>query len=84
MTKRPIASNASGAAKKSASAIAAAQKREAQRKQFMEMKRKNRMALSSGAADPSTDDTVLDHGIEISARPATHHEEANPDDKADR
>lgn len=83
LTKRPIASNATGAAKKSASAIAAAQKREAQRKQFMEMKRKNRMALSSGAS-PSTDNIVLDNGVEIATGPATHQEEGNSDDKADR
>lgn len=81
MTKRPIASNAAGAAKKSANAIAAAQKREAQRKQFMEMKRKNKMVLASGE-NQSNDGIAIDNGVEIASGPATH--QGNTDDKADR
>lgn len=85
MTKRPIATNASGAAKKSASAVAAAQKREAQRKQLMEMKRKNKMAMSSGTA-PAGDAIVMgsNHAAELGAGATAHHDEGNSDDKADR
>lgn len=57
LTKRPIQSKASASnpqassPKKSAAAIALAQKREAQRKQFMEMKRKNKLAMASAGSE---------------------------------
>ncbi|XP_059613447.1 uncharacterized protein LOC132259718 isoform X2 [Phlebotomus argentipes] len=52
LTKRPLgsakgsSSSAAAASKKSEAATLAAQKREAQRKQLMELKRKNRMAMN--------------------------------------
>lgn len=68
LTKRPLvtkgstsSSTSSGPAKKSAAATLAAQKREAQRKQFMEMKKKNRMAMNqaqNGDNAAGNDDSV--------------------------
>lgn len=64
--KRPIATkagaasaaqSASGATKKSATAIAAAQKRDAQRKQLLEMRRKNKLAMSG---DTTNGDVIID------------------------
>lgn len=54
-------SAASGTTKKSASAIAAAQKREAQRKQLIEMRRKNKLAMTSAttlAKEDNVEETV--------------------------
>ncbi|XP_055706975.1 uncharacterized protein LOC129804026 [Phlebotomus papatasi] len=68
LTKRPLAtkgstssSTSSGPAKKSAAATLAAQKREAQRKQLMEMKKKSRMAMNqaqNGDNAAGNDDSV--------------------------
>ena len=49
---------ATAATKKSAAAIAATEKREAQRKQLMEMKRKNKMAMAETAA--TTPDSLIE------------------------
>lgn len=66
LTKRPVTASrggastqapASGTTKKSATAIAAAQKRESQRKQLLEMRRQNRMAMAS--APNTTNDNVI-------------------------
>lgn len=65
LTKRPITSKANPSAtqaspaKKSAAAIALAQKREAQRKQFMEMKRKNKLAMATSSA-PVANETEIE------------------------
>lgn len=87
MTKRPIASSASGAAKKSASAIAAAEKREAQRKQFIEMRRKNKMATPTEAKQSTDNNAIVgNHGSEseVSSTSQQRHDEHNSYDKADR
>lgn len=51
--------NASGTTKKSAAAIAAAQKRDAQRKQMLEMKRKHKLAMTA-SANKQNDDFITD------------------------
>lgn len=87
MTKRPIATSASGAAKKSASAIAAAEKREAQRKQFMELRRKNKMATPTETQQSADNIAIVgNHGseLEISSTPQQRHDENHSYDKADR
>lgn len=43
---------------KSAASIAAAQKREAQRKQLLEMKRKQKLAMTTNASTPPADDII--------------------------
>lgn len=58
-TQSDQTANASGTMKKSASAIAAAQKREAQRKQLLEMKRKNKLAMTT-SSNIQNDDFITD------------------------
>lgn len=65
IVKRPVKSvsnNSNSAAAKSAKSAAAqlaAEKREAQRKQLMELKRKNKIAIIS-AAEPQSDVLIVD------------------------
>lgn len=91
MVKRPVSSkasasaaangqNVSGTTKKSAAAIAAAQKREAQRKQLMEMKRKNKLAMTANSETdnihiPST--VIVEQSQENAIREKTNDDETN-------
>lgn len=95
LTKRPAAvsksgasstapSTASGTTKKSASAIAAAQKREAQRKQLMEMKRKHKMAVSATANPANDDGTVVDEISQNQSSQASNNDENNTENETDR
>lgn len=59
-TTASVGVNASTAATKSAASIAAAQKRETQRKQLMEMKRKQKLAMAT--VQPESNDLAVGDG----------------------
>lgn len=76
LTKRPVAGaksgassittaqSASGTTKKSTVAIAAAQKREAQRKQLAEMRRKNKLAMTAAVNSTNSENMIVDQVAE--------------------
>lgn len=76
LTKRPVAGSKSGASsittaqsvsgttKKSATAIAAAQKREAQRKQLAEMRRKNKLAMTAVVHSTNSENMIVEQVAE--------------------
>lgn len=85
LTKRPALApkaSATGAAKKSATAIAAAEKREAQRKQLMEIRRKHKMAMTSATNSPN-DNLIVDSTPETTAN-QSNNEENSGENETDR
>lgn len=74
--------SAEAAAKKSATAIAAAEKREAQRKQLMEMRRKHKMAMTS-ATNPPNDGIIVDQTLE-NATNQSNNEANSGENETDR
>ncbi|XP_055319099.1 probable serine/threonine-protein kinase DDB_G0282963 isoform X2 [Sitodiplosis mosellana] len=99
LTKRPVAgaksstssaatTTASGSIKKSvadAKREAAAQKREAQRKQLAEMRRKNKLAMTTAVNVPnSSENIIVDQVIEDTPSRQSNNEENNTENETDR
>lgn len=70
---------ASGTTKKSAMALATAQKREAQRKQLAEMRRKNKLAMSAAVDENVT----IDQTLKVSTN-QSNNEENSAENETDR